>query len=77
MHTQHPVVGINVAGEVFTNTFKGFNDKEGFDFVLRKLKKVEDAFHSKPVIVLESTGHYSQRIVHFFCNRGFKVNCSL
>ncbi|WP_169717679.1 IS110 family transposase ISCth8 [Sporomusa silvacetica DSM 10669] len=60
-------------GEPFTKTFKGFNDKEGLEFVLRKLKKVENAFYSKPAIVLESTGHYSQRIVHFFCNRGFKV----
>lgn len=85
MHNHCPVVGIDVAkdfsyyavlspqGEFFTKPFKGFNDKEGFEFVLRKLKKVENAFNSKPVIVLESTGHYSQRIVHFFCNQGFKV----
>lgn len=85
MYNLCPVVGIDVAkefsyyailspqGEPFTKTFKGFNDKEGLDFVLRKLKKVENAFHSKPAIVLESTGHYSQRIVHFFYNRGFKV----
>jgi transposase len=85
MVQQYPVVGIDVAknfcfyavlspkGEVFMKTFKAFNDKEGFDFVIRQLKKVEDAFNSKPAIVLESTGHYSQRIVHFFCNRGFKV----
>jgi transposase len=85
MIQQYPVVGIDVAksfcfyavlspnGEVFMKTFKAFNDKEGFDFVIRQLKKVENAFNSKPAIVLESTGHYSQRIVHFFCNRGFKV----
>ena len=85
MIQQYPVVGIDVAksfcfyatlspsGEQFMKTFKAFNDKEGFDFVIRQLKKVENAFNSKPAIVLESTGHYSQRIVHFFCNRGFKV----
>ena len=85
MVQQFPVVGIDVAksfcfyavlsptGEVFMKTFKAFNDKEGFEFVIRQLKKVENAFNSKPAIVLESTGHYSQRIVHFFCNRGFKV----
>lgn len=85
MVQQFPIVGIDVAksfcfyavlspaGDVFMKTFKAFNDKEGFDFVIRQLKKVEDAFNSKPAIVLESTGHYSQRIVHFFCNRGFKV----
>jgi transposase len=85
MIQQYPVVGIDVAksfcfyavlspnGEVFMKTFKALNDKDGFDFVLKQLKKVENAFNSKPAIVLESTGHYSQRIVHFFCNRGFKV----
>lgn len=81
----YPVVGIDVAkefcfyavlspqGDTFMKTFKAFNDKDGFEYVLRQLKKVEHAFSSKPAIVLESTGHYSQRIVHFFCNRGFKV----
>ena len=85
MIQRFPIVGIDVAksfclyavlsptGDVFMKTFKAFTDKEGLDFALRQLKKVENAFNSKPAIVLESTGHYSQRIVHFFCNRGFKV----
>ncbi|WP_371363281.1 IS110 family transposase ISCth8 [Sporomusa rhizae] len=85
MSQQYPVVGIDVAksfcfyailtpsGEQFMKSFKAFNDKDGLDFVLRQIKKVEHAFNRKPAIVLESTGHYSQRIVHFFCNRGFKV----
>ena len=34
---------------------------------------MEEAFSSQPVIVLESTGHYSQRIVHFFSKQGFEV----
>ena len=31
--------------------------------VLEQIKKAEDVFNSKPVIVLESTGDYSQRVV--------------
>lgn len=85
MKQPYPVVGIDVAkhfcfyavltpdGEPFMKSFKACNDKDGFDFVLRQIKKVEHAFRSKPAIVLESTGHYSLRIVHFFYNRGFKV----
>ncbi|WP_026084569.1 MULTISPECIES: IS110 family transposase [Pelosinus] len=36
-------------------------------------KKSGETFRSKPVISLESTGHYSARIVHFFLKQGFEV----
>ena len=85
METNRPSVGIDVAknfcfyaavspsGTTFLKPFKALNTKQGFLFVLEQIKKVEEAFCSKPVIVLESTGHYSQRIVHFFLKQGFEV----
>lgn len=80
-----PVVGIDVAKKfcyyaavssdctTFLKPFKALNTKQGLLFVLGEIKKVEEALSSKPVIALESTGHYSQRIVHFFLKQGFEV----
>jgi transposase len=80
-----PVIGVDVAkdfcfyaalspsGKTYRKPFKAFNSKAGLEFVLEQIKKVEDTFNSKPVIVLESTGHYSQRIVHFFVKHDCKV----
>lgn len=85
MNNFYPVVGVDVAkefcfycvlspdGKKYLEPFKAFNTKKGLDFVLNKLEKVEKAFNRKPAIVLESTGHYSPRIVHFFCKNGFEV----
>lgn len=85
MNNVYPVVGVDVAkefcfycilspdGKIFSEPFKAFNTKAGLDFVLNELEKVEKAFNKKPVIVLESTGHYSPRLVHFFCKNGFEV----
>jgi transposase len=85
MNVGSPVIGIDVAkefcfyaaltpsGKRYFKSFKAFNSKAGFEFVLEQIKKMEDAFNSKPVIVLESTGHYSQRIVHFFVKHDYKV----
>ncbi len=80
-----PVVGVDVAkdfcfycvlsptGKTFLKPFKALNTKKGLYFVLDELKKVEKAFQQQPVIVLESTGHYSLRLVHFFHRNGLKV----
>lgn len=85
MNNFYPVVGVDVAkefcfycvlspdGKKYLEPFKAFNTKKGLDFVLNKLEKVEKAFNRKPAIVLESTGHYSPRLVHFFCKNGFEV----
>ncbi len=85
MLTNRPVIGIDVAKNfcfyaavsptctTFLKPFKALNTKQGLLFVLGQIRKVEEAFSSKPVIALESTGHYSQRIVHFFLKQGFEV----
>lgn len=85
MLSNRPSVGIDVAKNfcfyaavsptctTFLKSFKALNTKQGLLYALEQIKKVEEAFSSQPVIVLESTGHYSQRIVHFFLKRGFEV----
>lgn len=85
MITNRPVIGIDVAKNfcyyaavsptctTFLKPFKALNTKQGLLFVLGQIRKVEEAFSSKPVIALESTGHYSQRIVHFFLKQEFEV----
>lgn len=85
MLSNRPSVGIDVAKSfcfyaavsptctTFLKSFKALNTKQGLLFALEQIKKVEEAFSSQPVIVLESTGHYSQRIVHFFLKQGFEV----
>lgn len=85
MENGHPVIGIDVAkefcfyavlsptGKTYLEPFKALNTNKGLNSVLQKIKKVEKAFSSTPVIVLESTGHYSNRLVHFFMKNGLKV----
>ncbi len=85
MISDRPVIGIDVAkdfcfyaaaspsGTPFLEPFKALNTKQGLFFALGQIKKVEETFNSKPVISLESTGHYSARIVHFFLKQGFEV----
>ncbi|WP_169717730.1 IS110 family transposase ISCth8 [Sporomusa silvacetica DSM 10669] len=85
MLVNRPAIGIDVAKNfcfyaavsptctTFLKPFRALNTKQGLLFALGQIKKVEEAFNSKPVIVLESTGHYSQRIVHFFLKQGFEV----
>ena len=85
MLANRPAIGIDVAKNfcfyaavsptctTFLKPFRALNTKQGLLFALGQIKKVEEAFSSKPVIILESTGHYSQRIVHFFLKQGFEV----
>lgn len=85
MISDRPVIGIDVAkdfcfyaaatpsGTPFLKPFKALNTKQGLLSALGQIKKVEETFSSKPVISLESTGHYSARIVHFFIKQGFEV----
>ncbi|WP_040294032.1 IS110 family transposase, partial [Acetonema longum] len=70
-----PVIGIDVAkefcvyaalspnGSPYEKPFKEYNTKQGLLSAVDKIKKVGHTFQSDPLIALESTGHYSQRIV--------------
>lgn len=71
LHCNYAV--LSPLGKTYLIPFKALNSKAGLEFVLEQIKKAEDAFNSKPVLVLESTGHYSQRIVHFFIKHDCKV----
>ena len=85
MIVNRSVVGIDVAKDFcfyaaaapdstpFLKPFKALNTKEGLLHAIRQIKKVEETFGSKPLISLESTGHYSSRIVRFFQKQEFDV----
>lgn len=57
----------------YIKPFKALNTKQGLLLALEEIKKVEEAFRSRPIITLEFTVHYSQHIVHFFLKQGFEV----
>jgi len=85
MNRDRPIVGIDVAkessyyciltstGEVFLKPFEAKNDLQGLNYVLERLQKTEETFGIKPAIVLESTGHYSSRLVHTFTSHMYEV----
>lgn len=79
-----PYVGIDVAssfsyygfvtpdGQDYCEPIKANNDAKGLAFILKKLKKVEKTL-GKPILVIESTGHYSSRLVYFFTKNEFSI----
>lgn len=80
-----PVVGIDVAkekscycflspsGSVYRRTFEISNDGKGLSHILTILKQMEETFGSWPTLVIESTGHYSARLVQFFTRNALQV----
>lgn len=85
MNTKCSVCGIDIgkdfsyycvldpSSQVYLKPFKANNDASGLKDAIRRLKKAEEALGTKPAIVLESTGHYSSRLVYFFIRNNFKV----
>lgn len=85
MHIDRPVVGVDVAkesshycvlspsGSVHIKPFERSNYAKGLASVLVTLKKVEETFGSWPILVIESTGHYSSRLIHFFIRNNLEV----
>lgn len=85
MKNAYPVVGIDVAKEfcyaailtpdsrVFTKPTKIINDENGWDGMIELFKKAEKAFNEKPTILLESTGHFSESLVHFLIKNDYRV----
>lgn len=85
MENNCPVVGIDVAkekswycilspsGSVYRKPFEVSNCGKGLSSVLAVLKKVEETFGSWPTLVIESTGHYSSRLIHFFTRNTLPV----
>lgn len=85
MSVDCPVVGIDVgkkssyycvltsSGKLHIEPSETTNDAKGLTKMIGRLKKTEEALETKPAIVLESTGHYSERLVYFFIRNGYKV----
>lgn len=85
MNNVCPVVGIDVAKEfcyfsvlspdakVHIKPTKIINNRTGWENMISTFKKVEEVFKCRPIILLESTGHYSENFVHFFIRNDFKV----
>lgn len=85
MNKNVAVVGVDIAkdfsyycilapnGQVYIKSFKVDNTMEGLLTISKKIKEVEKAFDCPSAIVLESTGHYSNRLVHFFHSKDFNV----
>ena len=76
----NPVVGLDIAkGESqvqafldkktpFKRSFKITHTVEGFGQLLQFLQEIEDITNIKPVIIMESTGHYHSPVMQFLDN---------
>lgn len=72
-----PVVGIDVSadfsfaailapnGEIYRKPFKIMHNRNGFDYLVDQIKKVEEEFNMKTGIFMESTGVYHLPLFHF------------
>lgn len=72
-----PTVGIDVSadfsvvailapdGEIYRKPFKIMHNRNGFDYLVDQIKKVEEKFDMKTGIFMESTGVYHLTLFHF------------
>ncbi|AWI06022.1 IS110 family transposase [Clostridium drakei] len=72
-----PTVGIDVSadfsvaailapnGEIYRKPFKIMHNRNGFDYLVDQIKKVEEEFSMKTAIFMESTGVYHLTLFHF------------
>ncbi|WP_419556787.1 IS110 family transposase, partial [Phascolarctobacterium succinatutens] len=58
---------MNSEGEVLAKSFTILNNKEGFDFLYKKIQSVSSS--DKIKVGLEATGHYSYNIIGFLLNK--------
>lgn len=66
----HFASAVNSDGEILMNPFPFKNSNEGFNSLLTKLKELP----TKDILIgLESTGHYSDNLVSFLFDKGFKI----
>lgn len=85
MKTNSPVVGIDVGSthswfavldceqKMMGKPFKESNDSKGLTSVLARLGTIEKTLGNRPTILLESTGHYSSRLLQFFIGHGYST----
>ena len=75
-----PVAGIDVSadysmvailapnGAIYRKAFKITHNAEGFLYLLKEMRKVEEEFSMKPSLFMESTGVYHLTLFHFLKN---------
>ena len=64
---KHDCFFMNSEGEVLAKSFTILNNKEGFDFLYKKIQSVSSSDNIK--VGLEATGHYSYNIIGFLLNK--------
>ena len=64
---KHDCFIMNSEGEVLAKSFTILNNKEGFDFLYKKIQSVSSS--DKIKVGLEATGHYSYNIIEFLLNK--------
>lgn len=64
---KHDCFIMNSEGEVLAKPFTILNNKEGFDFLYKKIQSVSSS--DKIKVGLEATGHYSYNIIGFLLNK--------
>ncbi|NMB95537.1 MAG: IS110 family transposase, partial [Clostridiaceae bacterium] len=81
-----PVAGIDVgkrfsemavlspSNEVFARIRINHDSFKNFEKAFELLKKAEKEFAAKPVVVMESTGHYHKILFHALNNVGYEVS---
>ncbi len=80
-----PVVGIDVGknfsyfcvlasdGQVHRKPSKVYHDAKGLTGLVACLRETEETLGTTPAVLLESTGHYSERLVCFLIRNNFRV----
>jgi transposase len=81
----NPVVGIDVSadfsmvailapnGDIYKKPFKVKHDVDGFNHLLKEIKKVEKEFNMKTPTFMESTGVYHLSLFHFLSKNELEV----
>ena len=66
---KHDCFITNTDGEILFNPFTIANNRDGFDFLYRRIQSVSDDF-TKVKAGLEATGHYSYNLLGFLLDKG-------
>lgn len=67
------MVVISPANEILSRLTIHHNNPSDFDRAIENLKKVEEDFAARPIIVMEATGHYHKILSRFFTSNGWDV----
>lgn len=69
---KHECCIINSSGEILEESFTINNNKEGFTYLLKKIKK-HYSQNEEMKVGLEATGHYSKNLLNFLYDAGFCI----